>query len=203
MLKVEDLGEELLSSVVLGDGTLVVGGERGVLRTWKDGLGGEESGRVVLGKGETLDVLGRAPAGRGEGERVVVGMGDGRVKVVDVQRRKVIVEVRHDEVEGVVAVGFEIGGRMISGGGPMVKVWEENVEGTEDDDLAMGTTNGEKGHSDDDDEDSDEVANDSSEDDTKSRKRRKKRKRDKGKIGRGGDSGKNHHHITSSFSGMD
>ncbi len=203
MVTVEDLGEELLSSVVLANGTVVVGGEKGVLRIWKDGLGREESGRVVVERGETLDALGCAPAGMGQGEMVVVGMGDGRVRFVSVQKRKVVGEVRHDELEGVIAVGFEVGGRMISGGGPMVKVWEEIVGVTADDeeDVAEGSTrgdgyqNGEENHAED---ESDEAANDSSEDETKQRKRRKKRKRNKGKAGGGG--GK---HILSSFSGMD
>jgi hypothetical protein len=204
VVTVEDLGEELLSSVVLANGTVVVGGEKGVLRIWKDGLGREESGRVVVERGETLDALGCAPAGMGQGEMVVVGMGDGRVRFVSVQKRKVVGEVRHDELEGVIAVGFEVGGRMISGGGPMVKVWEEIVGVTandEEEDVAEGSTrgdgyqNGEENHAED---ESDEAANDSSEDETKQRKRRKKRKRNKGKAG-GGD-GK---HILSSFSGMD
>jgi hypothetical protein len=203
VVTVEDLGEELLSSVVLANGTVVVGGEKGVLRIWKDGLGREESGRVVVERGETLDALGCAPAGMGQGEMVVVGMGDGRVRFVSVQKRKVVGEVRHDELEGVIAVGFEVGGRMISGGGPMVKVWEEIVGVTADDeeDVAEGSTrgdgyqNGEENHAED---ESDEAANDSSEDETKQRKRRKKRKRNKGKAGGGG--GK---HILSSFSGMD
>lgn len=149
MLKVEDLGEELLSSVVMGDGTVIVGGERGVLRIWKNGLWGKESGRVVVERGETLDVLGRAPAGTGnaEGETVVVGMGDGRVKVVSVQRRKVIGEVRHDEIEGVLGVAFEVDGRMISAGGPTVKVWEESIGSKADEDITI--TNGDGAPSDD------------------------------------------------------
>jgi hypothetical protein len=203
VVTVEDLGEELLSSAVLANGTVVVGGERGVLRIFEHGLGGEDSGRVVVERWETLDALGCAPAGMGQGEMVVVGMGDGRVRFVSVQERKVVGEVRHDELEGVIAVGFEVGGRMISGGGPTVKVWEEIVGATADDeeDVVEGSTkgdgyeNGEKKHAED---ESDEAVNDSSEDETKQRKRRKKRKRNKGKKG-GGD-GK---HILSSFSGMD
>lgn len=235
MLKVEDLGEELLSSVVVGDGTVIVGGERGVLRIWKDGLLGKESGRVVVERGETLDVLARAPAGTGkgkrEGETVVVGLGDGRVKVVNVQQRKVIGEVRHDEIEGVLGLGFEIDGRMISGGGPTVKVWEESIGSkTEDVELAATgitttttTSNGDgannnnhnnNNNDDDDDDNSDsddaaEAASSSSEEEeeeeTKPRKRRKKRKRNGGAKAGNQNQNQNHqhHHVLSSFSGID
>lgn len=199
MVKTEDLGEELLSSAVMHGGTVIVGGERGILRIWKEGLSGKESGRVVVERGETLDVLGAAPPGTGneKGEAVVVGMGDGRVKVVSVQRQKVIGEVRHDELEGVLGVGFEIDGRMISAGGPTVKVWEESIGRNGDEEVVTETTNGHGADSDDfdeDDDNSEEVADQSSEDETRTRKRRKKRKRNTGKVG---------NHVLSSFKGID
>lgn len=216
MLKVEDLGEELLSSVVLDGGTVLVGGERGVLRIWKDGLSSKESGRVVVERGETLDVLGRAPAGTGNekgGETVVVGMGDGRVKVVSVARRKVLGEVRHDELEGVLGLGFEIDGRMISAGGPTVKVWQERIGRKPDEEGAAETTttNGDGGpgkysnpsdEDEDEDEDGDEseeAVEESSDDESRLRKRRKKRKRNKG--GKAGN--RNHKVLSSSFNGID
>lgn len=199
MVKVEDLGEELLSSVVMDDGTVIVGGERGVLRIWKDGLSGKESGRVVVERGETLDALGRAPLATGneKGEAVVVGMGDGRVKVVSVQRKKVIGEARHDELEGVLGVGFEIDGRMISAGGPTVKVWEESIGRQADEEYGAEAINGHGADRDDSDEAdgvSEEVADESGEDGTRPRKRRKKRKRNTGKV---------MNQVSSSFSGID
>lgn len=200
VLKVEDLGEELLSSVVMDDGTLIVGGERGVLRIWKDGLSAKESGRVVVERGETLDVLGCAPAGTGNenGETVVVGMGDGRVKVVSVHGKKVIGEVRHDEIEGVLGVGFEIDGRMISAGGPTVKVWQESIGRKTNEEVAAQAINGHRSNSDDSDEEDDggnEAADESSEDETgPRRKRRKKRKRITAKVG---------NHVLSLFNGID
>ncbi len=39
----------------------------------------------------------------------------------------VVGEVRHDEMEGVAALGFEPEGRMVTGGGSTVKVWQEAV----------------------------------------------------------------------------
>lgn len=127
VLKNEDLGEELLSSLVLESGKIAVGGERGVLRIFESGTL-EAENRVVMERGESLDALGRVPKGIGGtlGERVVVGMSNGRVKIVGVSPRKIQGEVRHDEMESVLGVGFEVGGRMISGGGSVLKVWQES-----------------------------------------------------------------------------
>jgi hypothetical protein len=62
VVKVEDLDEELLSSAVLGDETVVVGGRREDAAHLERFLRGEESGRVavvvVVAKGERLDALG-------------------------------------------------------------------------------------------------------------------------------------------------
>lgn len=145
---------------------------------------------VMVAKGKNLDVLSAIPEGVGaenaSGDVVAVGMEDGRVMFVKLGKRKskVVGEVRHDDVEGVLALGFEVGGRMISGGGSIVKVWEESVpveEAEEDDEDAAGVVDVERSGEDDrGPDDSDDAEEDSSEEE-KVRKKRKKRKRNKGK----------------------
>ena len=189
LVKSEDMGEELLSSVNIG-GKIFVGGERGVLRGWEIGEWDEEEERVNVARRESLDVLSSIPEevgfNRWGRDLVAVGLGDGKVRIVKVGKGKgkVVGEMVHDDVEPVVGLGFEVGGRMISGGGSVVKVWQESVGGVEDLDdedaeagavEAIGLDDGES------DDDQDEDSNDESIEEEKPRKRRKKRKRGKGK----------------------
>lgn len=161
---------------------------------------------VTVGKGASADVLATVPEGVGKEQMLAVGMDDGVVRFVGMggKRAKVLdFEVRHDEVEGVLGLGFEVGGRMCSGGGAVVKVWEESLalgEGEEDDDegeveeeLAV---NGKRMNGFDSDEGDEDEADgvESSEEEEKPRKRKKK-KRNKGKQIGGG-------HVIS-FKGMD
>ncbi|PBP20054.1 hypothetical protein BUE80_DR009102 [Diplocarpon rosae] len=119
--------------VTTGGTTLAVTDlRRGVLRIIVDG------GR---GGGESLDAIVLMPDDVGDGgKNVVVGVGDGTIRIVKLGKNKVIGELRHDEVEGVVGLGFDVGGRMISGGGSTIKVWQEKMnledadEGEEDSD---------------------------------------------------------------------
>lgn len=180
LVQSEDLGEELISGAIVG-GKLAVGGEKGVLRMWEQGLWDRGEQRVVVGRGESLDVLSAVAEGVGRmGVMVAVGMGDGKIKIVDVEKRIIVAELTHDEVDGLTGLGFEIEGRMISGGGQAIKVWQESlVEGNEDEDenddvdSGLQITNGDGGDSDSDqDESSDEV--------TKATKKRKRRKLNKG-----------------------
>lgn len=191
LVKSEDQEEELLSSVfvegVPGKGRnvdgragekVLVGGGSGVLTLWERGVWDDQDERIVLDKDskESLDVMAVVPGARGE---VVVGMGDGRVKVVRLGANKVVGECRHDEVDSVVGLGFEVGGRMISGGGCVVKVWHEAV-GEEDEDDAVGA--GKRGKDSDSDEgDSEDKRDSSSDEEDKRSKRSKRRKRGKGR----------------------
>lgn len=203
LIKSEDQGEEILSSCVV-DGKLVVGSEKGVLRIWQVGSWDDNEQTVaVLGKGASADVL----AAVGEEPLVAVGMDDGCVRFVDMGRKRPKLlheaEVRHDEVEGVLGLGFEVGGRMISGGGQVVKVWEDSsgVDDGEDekdeDDGLRGTNDKRVNGFGSDENGSEEGGHESSEEEQRKRKKKKKRKRNKGKTQSGGQQ-----RITA-FKGMD
>ena len=194
-MKSEDQEEELLSSVFVsglpskgrGKGEKVlVGGSTGVLTLWERGIWDDQDERIIvddtrIGGGESLDAMVVMPEGVGDGgKHVVVGVGDGSIRVVKLGVNKVIGELlRHDDVEGVVALGFDVGGRLISGGGSTVKVWQEEMNLEDDDEdeesdeevvplkRALGS-----------DDDSDNA--DSSDEEAK-QKRRRKKTRTKGK----------------------
>jgi len=120
-----------------------------------------------------------------------VGVGDGTVRVVRLGQggNKVTEVLRHDEIEGVLAVGFDVEGRLISGGGSVVKVWEENSalrdededdEEEEDSDdgdeeVEAVNTTGKRQAS----EDSDEA--DSSDEEQENKRKKKRKKGGKGK----------------------
>ncbi len=201
LVKSEDQGEELLSSCIV-DKSLVSGGEKGVLRIWQVGSWDDNEQTVaVAGKGASADVL----AAVGETPMVAVGMDDGCVRFVDMgkKRPKVLheAEVRHDEVEGVLQLGFEVGGRMISGGGQVVKVWEDSsrVDGGEEDDEdeRLGATNGKRVNGFGSDEDGSEEGGHESSDEEQKKRKKKKRRRNKGTNQSGGQ--KN----VMAFKGMD
>ena len=116
-------------------GKVLVGGAGGVLTLWQQGLWDDQDERVVLdrspGGGETLDVITKVPdeIGKLPGKKVAVGLGNGQIRFVRIGSASSSVgQVRHDEIEGVVAVDFDVSGRMISSGGAVVKIWHEKVE---------------------------------------------------------------------------
>lgn len=221
IIRVEDLNEELLSSAVSKDGKVVVGGERGILKILESGKW-QEAKKVVVEKGESLDVICNVPEGTNgeEKEKVAVGMGDGTIKIVGIQERKVMGALRHDEVEGVIGVGFEVGGRMISSGGSILKVWQENnMDGAEEEepeeeeegeeeeekDPEVDIRNGiEDNKAEDEDESEaekdDDDDDDSSEEEKNQRRRRKRRKRAKDKPS---SSGNIHRNTIMAFKGLD
>lgn len=153
----DDFEEELLSSAVLGgaeSGKIIVGGEKGFLRLWdgsiKDAMDGKER-RLYVRKGECLDVVCPAPRELVGDDIVAVGLGDGAVSFTRTGKRPCVVShVRHHDLEGVSALGFDPDGRLITGGGNTVKVWEKNTE----------TSDGEASLVDDDDDDNQEESAD-------------------------------------------
>ncbi|WEW59695.1 WD repeat-containing protein jip5 [Emydomyces testavorans] len=202
LVRSEDQGEELVSSVYVtglkAGGSnkgekLVVGGASGVLTLWEKGAWDDQDERIIVDRsldgGESLEVLAKVPDELGShGKVVAVGQSDGLVRFVQLGPNKVVSELLHDELEGVVGLGFDVQRRMISGGGAVVKVWHESVsdeEGNEEElehgqqfgkkrkDGALGGSNEE--------EDSDDGINGG-----KDTGKRKKRKRGKGKDRSGG-----------------
>lgn len=191
LVRSEDQEEELVSSAFIGglasSGTsrgekVIVGGASGVLTLWEKGAWDDQDERIYVardgGGGESIETLTAVPDELGRGKMLAAGLGNGVIKFVRIGPNKVSSEVVHDETEGVVGLGFDVEGRMVSGGGQIVKVWHEAVNAVGDS-LA-----GEKhmmGDSDDSDDDSDDSeAEKEKRQDTNERKKRKK-----GKTGRG------------------
>lgn len=190
MVRSEDQEEELVSSTMVGGlkagGTstgekVIVGGGGGVLTLWEKGQWDDQDERIVVdrsgGGGESLDSLAKVPDDLGMGKLIAVGLGDGRLEFVELGPNKVVSKLVHDEFEGVAGLGFDSTGRMVSGGGTVVKVWHEAVENNEDEDEGVGKRM--MGSDSDDD-------NDSSEDEMRSKKKSKKQKKNKAK-GKGRD----------------
>ncbi|KAF9893584.1 WD domain repeat-containing protein 55 [Aspergillus nanangensis] len=194
LVRSEDQEEELVSSVYMDglatSGTnrgakVIVGGSGGILTLWEKGAWDDQDERVKVaresGGGESLETLTVVPDDLGKGKMVAVGLGSGAVKFVNIGANRVVSEVMHDETEGVVGLGFDVEGRMVSGGGQVVKVWHEAVgSGNTNRDLLGGKHMLDDG-SDDSDEDEDDDSGDSDRE-----VQPKKRKKEKGK-GRKGD----------------
>ncbi|KAI5917921.1 WD40-repeat-containing domain protein [Camillea tinctor] len=166
LVRSEDQEDELLSSVFIpgigpkknrDNGIVAVGTGSGVLTLWDKGAWDDQQDRVVVdsvkGGGESLDCIAQIPEELTRSKKVVVGLGDGSLRIVDLMKRQVETILRHDDIEAVVGLGFDSQGRMISGGGQTVKIWEESPilgKGLDDDDDS------EEEESDDSDIDSDE-----------------------------------------------
>ena len=193
MVKSENQEEELLSSVVVGGfparggsarsggQKVVVGSGNGVLTLWERGVWDDQDERVIVmpgGKsgGDSLDVLAVVPNGRRE---VAVGCGDGKVRLVNLTGRGVQETLLHDVLEGVLGVGFDSLGRLISGGGNMVKVWAEK-------DQVADSGSDSEDDSDDEDEDAGagkrKKADASSDEDSSSEEEKPQQKKKKGKA---------------------
>lgn len=196
--KSEDQEEELTSSLFVSGlkagGTsqgekVLVGGAAGVITLWEKGVWDDQDERIVVDKfGESVESLAKVPESvgglgyQGQQKLVALGLGDGRVRFVRVGPNLVVQEmdVKHDDIEGVVALGFDVAGRMVSGGGQILKVWRESPESKK----AIGLNGGKRVVGSGSEEDTD--GGEDSSDEEKPKSRRKKRKRGKGKDTSGG-----------------
>jgi hypothetical protein len=205
LVKSEDQEEELLCSIFVGGlpakpgrskgEKILVGSGNGVLTLWERGVWDDQDERIIVdggkGNGESLDALVVMPDGVGDGNKnVCVGVGNGTVRIVRLGLNKVIGKpLRHDDVEAVVTLGFDVEGRLISGGGSIVKVWQEKMSLDDDEDNeedaedAEDTSTAKRALN----SDSDSDTPDDSSDEEEERKRKKKRKRTKGKENNAGN----------------
>jgi hypothetical protein len=187
LVRSENQEEELISSTYMGglpsSGTsrgekVIVGGSSGVVTLWEKGAWDDQDDRVYVHRdaegGESIETLSVVPDFLGKGKLVAAGLGNGLVKFVRIGPNKVVSHVMHDETEGVVGLGFDVEGRMVSGGGQVVKVWHEAVDGA-------GESAGNKHMLGSDSDDSEAESDESDREQRQGDKNRKKRKRVKGK----------------------
>ncbi|KAF2704939.1 WD domain-containing protein [Pleomassaria siparia CBS 279.74] len=217
MVRSEDQEDEMLSSTIVtglsskGSNVgqkVLVGGGTGVITLWERGVWDDQDERIVVdrstGGGDSIDSLSLVPDGVGpSGHIVAVGIGNGAIRFVKIGPNKIIGELKHDELqaEAVIGLGFDVTGRMISGGGKTIKVWGEKRAGDEEDEdedtgVTTGTKRAAESDSDSDENDSEDEMDDSSdEEEAKTQRKKKKRK------GKGGKQAKGHGIM--GFSGLD
>ncbi|KIX97729.1 uncharacterized protein Z520_06507 [Fonsecaea multimorphosa CBS 102226] len=171
---------------------VLVGQSDGIVSLWERGVWGDLDERIVVERGGLgVDSLAEVPFGFGGGKLkmneklVAAGLEDGRVRFIRVGRNGVLgdMDAKHDELDGVMAIGFDIEGRMITSGGQTVKVWTE-AKGLPGGGRAP-TSKHDLSSSEDDDVDASDL-DASSDEDSRSKPKRKKRKRNKGKDKSGG-----------------
>jgi WD repeat-containing protein 55 len=201
LVKSEDQEEELTSSLFVSGlksgGTskgekLLVGGAGGVVTLWERGVWDDQDERIIIDRsGQAIESMASVPEGVGgmgfQGQQKIIGVGleDGRIRFVKLGMNKVVhqLDVKHDDIEGVIALDFDIAGRMVSGGGQTIKVWHE-AKG-----LPGGARNGlgaSKRTAGSDDSDSEGDDRSSEEEEKSEKSKRRKRKRGRGKDRSGG-----------------
>ena len=161
---------------------------------WEKGVWDDQDERIYVERGakggEALDSLAVAPDDFRLGKIVVVGQADGKISFVKIGPNKVVARAVHDELEGVMGLGFDVEGRLISGGGQVVKVWHKADHGDTSSHVhghsGKHTVDSDSGT---DDNSIDNGSSDDSDNKKDDKKRRKKRKRVKGKDLSGG------HHV--------
>ncbi|KIW20805.1 hypothetical protein PV08_01383 [Exophiala spinifera] len=174
---------------------LLVGQGDGVVSLWEKGVWDDLDERIVIDRsGLSVESLAEVPFGYGKGKLkmneklVAAGLEDGRVRFLRIGRNGVMneMDVKHDEIDGVVALGFDIEGRMLSGGGQTVKVWTE-AKGLPGGGRASGTKHDLSSDDNEDGADEDDSdMGDSTDEESHPKGKRKKRKRGKGKDKSGG-----------------
>lgn len=134
--KSEDQEDELLCSVFVpglgpkhnrNNGVIVVGGASGVLTLWDRGSWDDQQDRVYINRLESVDAAARIPGTK----KVVTAVSNGHLAVVDLggTARELDRQTLNHDDESAVAIDFDCHGRMITGGGKVVKVWEDIEKG--------------------------------------------------------------------------
>lgn len=181
------------------NGMMAVGSGSGVVTLWDKGVWDDQQERIIVDNarrgGESVDAMVLVPAALDLGKKLIVAVGDGSLRVVDVVKRTVDSQpgsmMRHDDTEGAISVAFDCHNRLISAGGRIVKVWQELSElqggdSSEDEEEGEGEENsdeptGRKREAESDDEEDDSDDGDSDDSDAPKQKREKKRKLNKPK----------------------
>ncbi|KAI1157396.1 WD repeat domain-containing protein jip5 [Nemania serpens] len=231
LVRSEDQEDELLCSTFVAgmgpkkhrdNGVVAVGTGSGVLTLWDKGFWDDQFDRVVVdsgrGGGESLDCIVQIPEHLSRDKKVAIGLGDGSVRIVNLAKREVEAALRHDDLEAVVDVGFDCQGRMISGGGQTIKIWEESAAPGSDDGDSDEDGDGDGGNDDDDDDDDSSASGDAPPHQTDGKRQasngsdlddsdgddgqKRKKKRRKGKGGRA-DLGPRGAHGILKFKGLD
>ena len=134
LVKSDDQEDELLSSVFVpglgpkkkpSNGILAVGAGSGVITIWDRGSWDDQQDRVYANRLESVDALTLIPGTK----KIVAAIGNGQMTIIEMSRRETEAILFHDD-EGAIAIDFDRTGRMISGGGQVVKVWEDIAVGT-------------------------------------------------------------------------
>ncbi|CCX07957.1 Similar to WD repeat-containing protein jip5; acc. no. A6RWR8 [Pyronema omphalodes CBS 100304] len=190
-----------------GSEKVMTGTSSGVVTTWNKGFWEDHQERIPLSRktGDSIDSIITLTedfeiSGAGYGTFFAAGSGDGKVRIVKMGGNKVG-DLLEGLEEGVSALAVDCDGRIVSGGGLVVKIWSEKeaqeVEEEEEEEEKEGKKR--KGGDSDDDSDDDSDVEGESSDDEKEKKKRKKRKRTGGK-GKAKSAGVKNVH---SFAGLD
>ncbi|GAW16171.1 hypothetical protein ANO14919_055940 [Xylariales sp. No.14919] len=230
LVRSEDQEDELLCSTFIAgmgpkkhkdNGVVAVGTGSGVLTLWDKGAWDDQFDRIIVDSGraggESVDCLVQIPEGLSRDKKVAVGLGDGSLRIVNLGRREVEESLRHDDLEAIVGLGFDCQGRMISGGGQTVKIWDESAApGSDGDEDSDEDSDNDDDDDDDDDSNSDasgdampgkgntkrQAKKDSESDDSDSDDEQRHKKRKKGKGGKA-DLGPHGAHGILKFKGLD